>query len=99
MKNINACSLTLQQFHSLPELEQLAAIMQHGRLLAQSIEDECRVFLYQFDSFYVTTRYQSADDQLAEIQCFLEVKEAVPHFRKRLISMHPASRAYATPDR
>ena len=86
--------MTLQQFHSLNELDKVAAIMQHGRLLAQSLEDECRIFLYQFDSFYVSTKYRSSDDQLKEIRSFLEVKEAMPHSRKTLISIHPAGRAY-----
>jgi hypothetical protein len=91
--------MTVQQFHTLTEIEKIAAIMQYGRLLAQGVEDEYRIFLYQFDTFYVTTKYRSDNDSLKEIDIFLEVNQAIPHFRKKIISIHPAGRIQDIPAR
>lgn len=89
--------MTLEQFSLLNDLEQVSAIVEHGHLLAQNIEMEQRIFLYRFDSFYVSAAYSSADDQLTSITCFLEVDQAIPHHRKHLISINPAEREYTTP--
>ena len=91
--------MTIQQFHSLSEIEKVDMIMQNGMLLSQSFEDDCRVFLYQVDNFYVATRYRVNDDLLKEIKCFNEVKQALPYLRTIQVSMHPAGRVYEVPER
>lgn len=89
--------MTIQQFHQLDVIDKVSAIMQYGRLMAQNTEDQKRVFLYHLESFYVSTSYILPDDQLSEINCYLEVNQMIPHFRKHLISINPAEREYSTP--
>ena len=90
--------MTLQDFTALNELDQLTAILQHGKLMAQNVEDDSRFFLYRMESFFVLTNYSSIDDQLKNITCFLEVDQAIPHFRKKIFSINPAERLYETPN-
>lgn len=90
--------MTLQQFHELPELEKLSAIMQFGRLKAQNIEEDTRIFLYRMDTFYVSASYLHPSDQLKEINCYIDIDQSVPHSRKQLISINPAEREYDTPE-
>jgi hypothetical protein len=88
----------MEQFHELGEMEKVSAIMQFGRLMAQNTENNKRLFLYRFETFYATAEYEQPNDQLIEINCYLEVEQTVPHFRKHLISIHPAEREYDTPE-
>lgn len=90
--------MTIEQFLELNELEKLCAIMENGRLIAQRHETETRVFLYRLESFYVSACYVIADDQLSEITAYIDTDQTVPHFRKYLISIHPAERHYDTPE-
>jgi hypothetical protein len=85
--------MTIDQFTELHELDQVSAIMQYGRLMAQNVEDGCRVFLYRVETFYVAATYSRPNDLLTGIVCFLEVNQAIPHFQKKLLSVHPAERA------
>lgn len=82
----------MQQFGQLDEMDKVSAIMQYGHLMAQNMEERSRMFLYRFDSFYVSARYGQPDDQLKEITCFLEVNQQIPHYRKQLITINPAER-------
>lgn len=86
--------MTLEQFRLANETEKLIAILEHGRLMAQSIENGSRIFLYKLESFYVSACYASSDDQLTDITCFLEVDKSIPHYRKQLILVNPAEREY-----
>ena len=90
--------MTLQQFLELNEMEKVCAIMETGTLLAQKLEPETRIFLYRLDTFYVSASYSMVTDQLTEITAFIDVDQSIPHFRKFLISIHPAERQYDTPD-
>ena len=90
--------MTVQEFRLLNELDQVSAILEHGMLMAQQVEDEQRTFLYRFESFYVAACYSAYTDQLVNITCFLEVEQAVPHFRKQLISINPAERENPSPN-
>jgi hypothetical protein len=89
--------MTAEQFRLLNEMEQLSAILQFGKLMAQNVESECRVFLYRMESFYVSATYNNDNDQLSEITCFIEIEQAIPHFRKKLISINPAEREFNLP--
>jgi hypothetical protein len=88
--------MTVEQFRLLNELEKVSAILQHGRLMAQNVEDDSRIFLYRLESFYVSACY--SNDQLSEITCYLDVDQAIPHFRKQFISINPAEREYNLPE-
>lgn len=90
--------MTLEEFYQLPEMEKLSAIVQYGRLMAHNIEDDSRIFLYRLESFYVSASYAKQGDTLMEINCFLDIDQAVPHSRKHLISINPAEREYETPE-
>lgn len=90
--------MTLQQFLELNEMEKVCAIMETGRLLAQKLEPETRIFLYRLDTFFVSASYSMVTDQLTDITAFIDVDQSIPHFRKFLISIHPAERQYDTPD-
>lgn len=72
--------------------------MQYGRLLAQNTEEGRLVFLYRVQTFYVAAAYERLEGQLAEITSYVDVDQLVPHYRKHLISIHPAEREYDTPE-
>lgn len=86
--------MTIQQFRQMDVMDKVSAIMQFGRLMAQDTEEKKRIFLYRLESFYVSTSYVQPGDQLSEINCYLEVNQLIPHFRKHLISINPAEREY-----
>lgn len=66
--------------------------------MAQNLEENTRIFLYRLDLFYVSASYSTTNDQLIDITTYLNVDLSVPHFRKFLISIHPAEREYDTPE-
>ena len=84
--------MTLDQFRQLNDIEKVSTILEYGRLIAQSVDDCSRTFLYKIDSFFVSASYTNGSDELSEITCYLEVDQSVPHFRKRIISIDPAER-------
>jgi hypothetical protein len=90
--------MTIEQFLELNEMEKLCAIMESGKLMAQKLEPDTRIFLYRLQTFYVSACYCISTDQLTGITAFVDVEETMPHFRKFLISIHPAERQYDTPE-
>ncbi|MBC7829242.1 MAG: hypothetical protein H7122_15945 [Chitinophagaceae bacterium] len=84
--------MTIQQFNRLNETEKIVAIMECGRLFAQSLEEKCRVFLYRIGSFYVTASYRTENDDLQEINSFMRVDESAS-CRRIIVTIHPAGRA------
>ena len=84
--------MTIQQFNKLTEIEKVVAIVEYGRLFAQSAEDRCRVFLYRVGSFYVTASYSTETDELEEINSFARVDESAS-CRRIIVKIHPAARA------
>jgi hypothetical protein len=90
--------MTIQQFMQLNEMEKMCAIMESGRLMAQKLEPETRIFLYRLESFYVSACYSLENDLLTEITAYVDVDQSIPHFRKFLISINPAERQYDTPE-
>ena len=90
--------MTLQQFVELGDLEKVCAIMESGKLMAQKLEPGTRVFLYRLQTFFVTACYSLDTDQLTDIAAYVDVDQSTPHFRKYLISIHPAERQYDTPE-
>jgi hypothetical protein len=65
--------------------------------MAQKLEPETRIFLYRLQNFYVSACYSLENDLLTEITAYIDVEQSTPHFRKFLISIHPAERQYDTP--
>ena len=59
--------MTIEQFLELNEMEKLCAIMESGKLMAQKLEPDTRIFLYRLQSFYVSACYCISTDQLTEI--------------------------------
>ena len=89
--------MTMQQFLELNEMEKLCAIMESGKLMAQKLEPDTRIFLYRLQNFYVFACYCISSDQLTEITAYIDVEQSMPVFRRFLISIHPAERHYDTP--
>ena len=85
--------MTIQQFQHLGEVEKIGAVLEYGKLLAQNLQEEYRLFLYRIESFYVAVKYYLRNDDLKEIDTYSEVQQHVPHFRKILISLNPAERS------
>jgi hypothetical protein len=83
--------MTIQQFNTLDETGKIVAIMEDGRLFAQSLEEKHRVFLYRLGSFYVTASYCTEDDNLEEINSFSRVDDSAS-CRRIIVSIHPAGR-------
>jgi hypothetical protein len=90
--------MTIEQFLELNEMEKLCAIMESGRLMAQKLAPDTRIFIYRLQTFYVSACYCISTDQLTEITAFVDVEETMPHFRKFLVSINPAERHYDTPE-
>ena len=88
----------MQQFVDSNEMEKMCAIMESGILIAQKLEPKTRIFLYRLDNFFVSACYSLEDDLLTEITAYIDVDQTIPHFRKFLISIHPAERQYDTPE-
>jgi hypothetical protein len=84
--------MTIQQFQHLGEAEKIGAVLEYGRLLAQNLQEEYRVFLYRLESFYVAVKYYLTNDDLKEIDSYSDVQQQMPHYRKMLISVNPAER-------
>lgn len=84
--------MTIQQFNTLNETEKIVAIMEYGRLFAQSLEEKYRVFLYRIGTFYVTASYRTENDDLEEINSFTRVDDSTS-CRRIIVSIHPAARA------
>lgn len=96
--NLKSFSMTAEQFDGLSEIEKVSAILQYGRLTAQSADSDSKIFLYRMESFYVTAAYRGSDDRLVEITCFTSKSELSPHFRKHTDGVNPAEREYNRPE-
>lgn len=84
--------MNIQQFQQLDEMQKIAAVLEFGKLLAQNLQEEYRVFLYRLETFYVSMKYSLLTDQLNAIDTFSDVYQDTPHYRKTLISINPAER-------
>ncbi len=90
--------MTMQEFHQLNEMEKLSAIMQSGILRTQNRKGGLRIFIYRFESFYVSISYNLIDDQLTGISSFAEGNNLVPEYRRKTSVVNPAEREYETPE-
>lgn len=90
--------MTIEQFRLLDEMEKISVILQYGRLMNQSLENHQQIFCYRVGSFFVSAIYSSPEGELVEISCVMGAGEELDHFRKHLISIHPAEREYETPE-
>ena len=84
--------MTIQQFNQLNETDKIVAIMEYGRLFAESREEKYRMFLYKVGHFYVTTSFRTETDDLEEINSFSCVDESAS-CRRIIVKIHPAARA------
>lgn len=89
--------MTRQEFNGLEEMEKLSVILRSGRLLAQHKEDGMRIFLYGIDNFYTSANYLP-NDELKEIYIYDDINQLPPAFHRQVLSVHPAARAYKTPE-
>lgn len=90
--------MTIQQFLQLGEMEQVSTILQRGKLITQHLHTGARVFVYHLETFYVSAAYSIMNDELIDIECFIEVSRNIPGNRRKQINIHPAERQYHTPE-
>jgi hypothetical protein len=62
--------MTLKEFQSLTEMDQIKILIRHGILIGETKTDDCRTFAYQVQNFYVATKYTIDTDDLLSIQSF-----------------------------
>ena len=62
--------MTLYQFNALVETEKHEAIWEHGVMVADRIDAEYRVILYQIFSFYVELYYHTELNVLCRLRSF-----------------------------
>lgn len=70
--------MTLYQFIALKEDEQIAAVSMFGVELAQRIENEYRIRLYQIGGFYVQVYHLLIDDKIEKHNCFFSPDVLTP---------------------
>lgn len=62
--------MTLYQFNALKEPEKAEVIKAHGVELAQRVDEEHRITLYQIDGFYVEVYRSIQDDVITRYRSF-----------------------------
>ena len=62
--------ITLYEFNSLNDNEKYEAIMEYATYVADRIEDQYKILLYQFENFYVELFYNSQDNVIVRFRSF-----------------------------
>ncbi|MCW3074628.1 MAG: hypothetical protein JWP69_1697 [Flaviaesturariibacter sp.] len=70
--------MTLYQFNLLDEMEQQEAIWE-GTLIANRIEGEYKLLLYQIDSFYVEVWYHVEHNVVKRYRSFSSMEKLQPY--------------------
>lgn len=86
--------MSKEEFECLPEIEQVCALLERGRLVDGHMEGSDRVFVYCIESFYVRTRYQGEQDNLCEVTCLDTEFQPGAQGNIAKFSTHPAERIY-----
>lgn len=87
----------MPEFEQLSEMEKLSLIMESGILMCQHSGQGSRIFIYRFDTFFVSATYTVNDnDRLTDIHCF-EQASFVEGYRRQQIAVNPAEREYEMP--
>ena len=77
--------MTIYQFLALDGREQ-AEIVWSGEIVANRIEGEYNLILYQIDSFYVEVWYHIEDNDVRKMRSFLSTEQLLPYLNQIDIS-------------
>jgi len=62
--------MTLGEFNTLEELEQIKAIWHQGVFLTERTDEDARYVLYQLDAFYIEFAYDTVNNVQKDIFAF-----------------------------
>lgn len=77
--------MTLYEFNALDESEQMEVIWE-APLIAERIDGDYKIKLYQVDSFYVETYKHIEHNVLKRIRCFSSTEQLQPYLNNINIS-------------
>ncbi len=66
--------ITLYEFNSLNQLEQIEALGEYGVLVAHKFVEDYEFMLYQISNFYVELKYISKDNIFVQLNSFNTTK-------------------------
>ncbi len=71
--------ITLYEFNSLNDNEKHEAMMDYAVFIADRIEEQCKILLYQFDNFYVELFYDSCNNAITRFKSFTSQELLEPY--------------------
>ena len=74
--------MTLYQFNSLDEMEQIEAIWKHGAHLVNREDEEYKYELIQIDDFYIELKHHKEHDVLKGLRTFKTTTLLEPYLGK-----------------
>jgi hypothetical protein len=89
--------MTIEVFDQLSEDEKLEAILNGGRVISETRDNNSRCFLYFLGSFYASVQYQTDTDEMTEIKSFETIgrEERIKwKVLRALPGLHAASRRF-----
>jgi hypothetical protein len=78
--------MTIYEFLALDEIEQAEAVWA-GVMIADRIEGEHRLILYQLDSFYIEIWYNMEDNEIQKVRSFENTEQLQPYLSQIDISV------------
>lgn len=72
--------MTLYEFNHLDESEK-AETTWSGVFIADREESECKILLYQIDSFYVEVYYHKVDNAIKRFRSFSAISQLDPYLK------------------
>jgi hypothetical protein len=78
--------MTFYLFLALDEIEQAEAVWA-GVMIADRIEGEHRLILYQLDSFYIEIWYNMEDNEIQKVRSFENTEQLQPYLSQIDISV------------
>ena len=73
--------MTLYQFNQLDEMEQQEAIWE-GALIADRMDREYKILLYQIDGFYVEVFYHQEYNVIRRYRSFASTEQLAPNLER-----------------
>ena len=72
--------MTLYEFNALDEMEQAEAIWNEGSRIAERIDGEFKLILFQIDSFYVEVWHHIEHQVVKKYRSFSSTAQLKPYF-------------------
>lgn len=71
--------ITLYEFNSLNDNEKHEAMMEYAVFVADRIENQYKILLYQFDNFYVELFYDNINNAITRFKSFISQELLHPY--------------------